>query len=200
MAENTTGKSTRSAKAKETEAAPADNKAEAKSKFTAALEDAKAGVAALGREAQAQADSLKEKAMGKQAEWQSDAKTYGEQAKAKAGEFAAEARAYGDQAKAKAGELATEGKAKTSEALNLLGKVVADNAGTIDEKLGEKYGDYARSAARSIQETAAKIDAKSVEELGDDAKEFVRKSPGLAVGLAAVAGFMVARMFKGPKN
>lgn len=182
MAESTTQKSPRSAKAKAAESAPADNRAEAKSKFTSALEEAKAGVAALGREAQAQADTIKEKAMNKQADWQSDAK------------------AYGDQAKAKAGELATQGKAKTTEALSALGKAVSDNAGLIDDKLGEKYGDYARSAARSIQETAAKIDAKSVEELGEDAKEFVRKSPGLAVGLAAVAGFMIARMFKGSKD
>lgn len=182
MAETTTQKSTRSTKAKTVESAPADNRTEAKSKFTAALEEAKAGVAALGREAQVQADTIKEKAMNKQADWQSEAK------------------AYGEQAKAKAGDLAVQGKAKTSEALNALGKAVSDNAGVIDDKLGEKYGDYARTAARSIQETAAKLDAKSVEELGEDAKEFVRKSPGLAVGLAAVAGFMVARMFKGSKD
>lgn len=182
MAESTTPKSSRSAKAKATESAPADNRAEARSKFTAALEEAKAGVAALGREAQVQADTIKEKAMTKQADWQSEAK------------------AYGDQAKAKAGELATQGKAKTSEALGAFGKAVSDNAGLIDDKLGEKYGDYARSAARSIQETAAKLDAKSVEDLGEDAKEFVRKSPGLAVGLAAVAGFVIARMMKGSND
>lgn len=182
MPESTTQKNTRSAKATIDESAATDNKAEARSKFNAALDEAKAGVAALSREAHAQADSIKEKAMNKQAGWQEDAK------------------AYGEQAKTKAGELATQGKAKTSEALSALGKSVADNAGVIDDKLGEKYGDYARTAARSIQETAAKIDSKSVEELGEDAKEFVRKSPGLAVGLAAVAGFLVARMFKGSKD
>lgn len=109
----------------------------------------------------------------------------------------AEVKAYGEQAKTKAGELAHDGKAKTSEALTSLGKAVTENASKIDDKLGEKYGDYARSAGRSIQETAAKLDAKTVDELGEDAKEFVRKSPGLAVGLAAVAGFVIARMFTG---
>ena len=44
-----------------------------------------------------------------------------------------------------------------------------------------------RSAARSIQETAAKLEAKDLGELGDDVKEFVRKSPGVAIGVAAIA-------------
>ena len=54
---------------------------------------------------------------------------------------------------------------------------MSENAGTIDDKLGAKYGDYARTAARTMQETAAKIDSKDIGELGDDAKEFVRKKP-----------------------
>jgi hypothetical protein len=70
-----------------------------------------------------------------------------------------------------------DGKAKASDALTTLGKVVADNAGLVDGKLGEKYGDYARSAARSIQETAAKLESKDLAELGDEAKSFVRKNP-----------------------
>jgi ElaB/YqjD/DUF883 family membrane-anchored ribosome-binding protein len=51
-----------------------------------------------------------------------------------------------------------------------------------------------------MQETAAKIEAKDLNELGDDAKEFVRKSPALALGIAAVAGFLVSRLFKGGSN
>jgi ElaB/YqjD/DUF883 family membrane-anchored ribosome-binding protein len=74
--------------------------------------------------------------------------------------------------------------------------VVSDNAATIDEKLGAKYGDYARTASRSLQENATKLDNKDLDELGEDAREFVRKSPGLAVGMAAVAGYMVARLFR----
>ena len=48
-----------------------------------------------------------------------------------------------------------------------------------------------------MQETAAKIDSKDLGELGDDARQFVRKSPGLAIGIAAVAGFMLSRLFRG---
>ena len=71
------------------------------------------------------------------------------------------------------------------------------NVAMIDEKVGPKYGDYARSAAKSIQDAADWVEQKDLVELGEDAKEFVRKSPGLAVGLAAVAGFMLARLFRG---
>ena len=92
---------------------------------------------------------------------------------------------------------AREGKARASDGLTTLGKTVSDSAATIDDKLGAQYGDYARSAARTLQNTAAKLDAKDLNELGDDAREFVRKSPAAAVGIAAVAGFFLAKLFRG---
>jgi ElaB/YqjD/DUF883 family membrane-anchored ribosome-binding protein len=152
---------------------------EAKAKFSKAIEEARAGAQALTKEAQAKAG------------------VYKEQLAAKSGDWVVEARDMAGQAKERAGELAKDGKARTSDAISSLGKIVADNAGTIDEKLGTRYGDYARTAARTMQETAARIEAKDLAELGDDAKEFVRKSPGLAIGIAAVAGFLLSRLFKG---
>jgi ElaB/YqjD/DUF883 family membrane-anchored ribosome-binding protein len=154
-------------------------KAEAKAKFSKAIEEAKAGAAALTGEAKAKAGAYKEQLSAKGEDWAADAK-----------DLAA-------QAKDRAADLAKEGKAKTSDAIAGLGKIVSDNAGTIDEKLGTRYGDYARTAARSMQETAAKIEAKDLGELGDDAKKFVREKPGLAIGIAAVAGFFLARLFRG---
>lgn len=152
-----------------------DHRSAAKAKFSQALEQAKAGARELTAEAKGRAT-------------------------ARTSDWADEARNYGEQAKARAGELAVEGKARASDALSGLGKLVSDNAGSIDDRFGAKYGDYARSASRKMQETAAKIDSKSLDELGDDAREFVRKSPGLAVGLAAVAGFMLARLFTSSKD
>ena len=152
---------------------------DAKAKFAQAIDDARAGATLLSKEAQAKAGA------------------YRDQLSAKSGDWVEEARTMADQAKGKAGELAQDGKARTSDAIANLGKIVSQNAGTIDAKLGTRYGDYARTAARSMQETAAKIDSKDLGELSDDAKEFVRKSPGLAVGIAAVAGFFLARLFRG---
>ena len=163
-------------------AAATDNRAEAKGRFNAALQEAKAGAAALRSEA---ADR---------------AAAYRNQARAQSEDWVAEARNYGEQARGKAGELATDGKSKLAEAIAALGRAVFDTAPTVDDKLGAKYGDYARSASQTLQDASARLDAKTVEEIGEDAREFVRKSPGLAVGMAAVGGFLLARLFRGSND
>lgn len=163
-------------------AAPTAPVAEAKSRFNAALEEAKAGAAALRAEAENRLT------------------TVGGRAKDKGGDLVAEAKSYGEQALGKAGELATEGKQVATDAIASLGKAVGTSAAQIDEKLGEQYGDYARKASRTLQETSAKLESKSVEELGEDAREMVRKRPGVAVGIAAVVGFFLARMFRGKRG
>lgn len=165
----------------ETAAEPMAESAAAKEKFAKALEEAKAGAQALGKQAHNTADAYREKITGKSDELIGDAKVLGEQAKEKA--------IY----------LAQDGKTKVVEGISGLSRLVTDNAGMIDEKLGAKYGDYARSAARSMAETAAKLDAKELAELGEDARQAVRKSPALAVGIAATVGFLISRMFKGSK-
>ena len=155
---------------------------EAKSRFNAALEEAKAGAAALRAEAETRIN------------------TAGQQAKGKGTDLVADAKVYGEQALGKAGELAVEGKNAASDAIASLGKVVGESATQIDEKLGEQYGDYARKASRTLVETSAKLEAKSVEELSEDARAAVRKSPGIAVGIAAVFGFFIARLLGGKKG
>ena len=155
------------------------NRAQARSRFGAAIEEARAGVAAL------RADALDKTA------------AYRKTATDNAGDWVEDARTMGAQARKRASELAQDGKTRASDGLASLGKTVSDTAATIDERLGKQYGDYARTAARSIQEAAAKLDAKDLGELGDDARDFIRKSPGAAIGIAAVAGFFLARMFRG---
>lgn len=158
------------------------HRAEAKSRFNSALEEAKAGAAALKAEAADRAVAYRDQAKGRSEDW------------------VAEAKAYGQQAKGRGKELATEGKGKASEALASLSSMVSENAAAIDDKFGVQYGDYARKASRSLQEASVKLDQKSVDDLSEDAREMVRKSPGLAVGIAAVAGFMLARMFRGSRD
>lgn len=173
MAETKTAKPRKTTTRKTAAAKPA-----ATQRFAKALDEAKAGAEALGKQAQERAGAYRAKAASQSNEWLDEAKD------------------LGGQAKDKAFILAEEGKAKASEAISGLGKLVEDNAATIDEKVGPKYGDYARSAARSMQETAEKIDQKDLGELGEDAKQFVRKSPGVAVAMAAAAGFVLARLFR----
>lgn len=147
----------------------------AKERFAKAIEEAKAGVQALGAEAQERADLYREKVTSQSGEWTA-------------------------QAKEKAAGYANEGKTKASEALSGIGKLVSENAGLIDEKVGPKYGDYARSAAQSLQDVSTRLDEKSLDDLAGDAKEFVRQSPGLAIGLAAVGGFLLARLLRGSSD
>jgi ElaB/YqjD/DUF883 family membrane-anchored ribosome-binding protein len=153
-----------------TAAAPS-KRDEAKSRFNAALEEARAGAALLGAEAKERVGA------------------YSEQARTRGDDFAVTA-------KTRAAELAVQGKSKASEALTGLSRMVTENAPTIDENLGPKYGEYARTASRKLEETAQRLDQKSVEELTEDAREMVRKSPAAAVGLAALAGFLLARLLR----
>ncbi|WP_233998212.1 hypothetical protein [Erythrobacter sp. QSSC1-22B] len=159
-----------------------EHRAEAKTRFNAAVQEAKAGAAALRAEAGERASAYRTQARGK-----GDA-------------LATDAKGYGEEAKTKGRELANDGKAKLSGGISSLSRMVADNAHVVDEKLGAQYGDYARTASRSLDDTAARLDQKSIDELTEDGREFVRKSPGLAIGMAAVAGYMLSRIFGGSRR
>ncbi len=96
----------------------------------------------------------------------------------------------------KARSLADEGKARATGALDEFSKLMEDAAGTVDEKLGEQYGQYARSAAKAISGFSDGLRGKEVEDLLADASDFVRKSPAIAIGTAAALGFVLARIVK----
>lgn len=89
-----------------------------------------------------------------------------------------------------------QGLERSSEALANVSRLVGDTAAGLDERLGQEYGDYARKAAGYIEDTANKLAAKDADELIDDARDFVRKSPGVALAGAAVVGFVLARLVK----
>lgn len=150
----------------------------AKNHFAKAVEEALAGARALGGEAQNRAGEYREKLYQKKDGLAGDAKV------------------RTDEYKDKAFGVAIDGKARASSALASLSQLITDNASTLDEKVGVKYGDYARGAAQSVQDVATRLDEKSLDELGEDAKEFVRTSPALALGLAAATGYLLGRVFK----
>jgi len=100
------------------------------------------------------------------------------------------------QAGERARGLVTQGLERTAEALANVSRMVGDTADGIEERLGADYGDYARRAAATIENTANAIAAKDPDELIEDTREFVRNSPGVALAGAAVVGFVVARLVK----
>src|SRR3546814_3271442 len=122
------------------------------------------------------------------------------EASKKASSLKDEASTLAGQASAKARDAATKGKDKAAEAVGSLAKMLEDSAGTVDTKFGKQYGDYARSAASTVAGLASTLDQKDLDELAGTTRDFVKKSPAVAVGAAAVIGFVLARMLKGGSN
>ncbi len=92
--------------------------------------------------------------------------------------------------------LVGQGLERGSEALANVSKLVGDTASGLDERLGEEYGDYARKAATAIDDVANSLASKNPDELIEDTRNFVRKSPGIALAGAAIVGFALARLVK----
>lgn len=107
-----------------------------------------------------------------------------------------EAGKLGRQATEQARGLVDEGKARATGALDEFSRMMDDAANTVDEKLGEQYGQYARNAAGAISGFSDSLRDKDVEELIEDVRDFVRKSPAIAIGTAAALGFVLARVVK----
>ena len=100
------------------------------------------------------------------------------------------------QAADKARGLIGQGLARSSEAIGSVGKLIGDTATGLDERLGSDYGDHARKAASTLDDVAGRLANKDADELIDDTRQFVRKSPGIALAGAAIVGFALARLVK----
>ena len=101
-----------------------------------------------------------------------------------------------DQGVGRVREFATGGKTRATDALEELSRVFADTAETIDERMGRDYGEYARKASDAVSNFADTLRNKEVDDLYEDVTNAVRKSPGVAIGVAAVVGFALARVVK----
>jgi ElaB/YqjD/DUF883 family membrane-anchored ribosome-binding protein len=101
-----------------------------------------------------------------------------------------------EQAADKARGFVGQGLERGSTTLANVSKLIGDTADGLDEKLGSQYGDYARSAATKLEQVAARLADKNPDELIDDTREFVQKSPGIALAGAAVVGFALVRLVK----
>lgn len=115
----------------------------------------------------------------------------------KAAQLRSDASRMTEDAGARAKVMARDGKDKAAGAIASFAKYIEDSATSVDDRLGGQYGDYARSAAASIAGLAATVEKQDVDELIDNTREFVRKSPAIAIGGAAVVGFIMARMLRG---
>lgn len=101
---------------------------------------------------------------------------------------------------AKARTYAEDGKARAGGALEELAKLMTDAAGTVDEKVGPQYGQYARTAADAVSGFSDSLKSKNVDDLIADATGFVKKSPAIAIGTAAAIGFVLIRLVQSSLN
>jgi ElaB/YqjD/DUF883 family membrane-anchored ribosome-binding protein len=121
--------------------------------------------------------------------------------KAKAGQRFEAVREDASEFAGRAGETirdaAGTGKGKAADALHGLADAVRGLAGKVGEGAeGAKAADFARKAADNMDRFSDVIRDKTFDELGADVKSFVRERPAMAVGVAAVVGFALARMLK----
>ena len=98
------------------------------------------------------------------------------------------------QANDKVRAFAEAGKDRATSAIDDFVKMIEDAAGEVDGRLGSQYGDYARSAASGLGSFSESFKGKDVDQIFDEARALVTKSPGVAIGIAAALGFVVARL------
>jgi hypothetical protein len=91
---------------------------------------------------------------------------------------------------------ADDGKGRVTGLLENVSEVINDAARSVDERLGEDYGEHAHRAANAVADFAGRIRDKSVDDIIDDTRDFVRRSPAVAIGIAALAGFALIRVIK----
>jgi uncharacterized protein YjbJ (UPF0337 family) len=145
--------------------------------MAAAVEDAKQ-VAGQAKQAAGEAvDTLKDKALG----------------------LAGEARAQGEEllgtARERAESLAEEGKAAGAEKASVLADAIRNAARDL-EGASPEIAQHVRSAADSVQGIAAALRDRSAGQLFEDVTDFARRQPTAFFGVAALAGFALARFMK----
>lgn len=91
---------------------------------------------------------------------------------------------------------ANTGKDKAADALDSVAKLAEDAAKAVEDRLGGNYGDYARRASTTVSDFATSLKGKEIDDIIEDTKAFVRKSPVVAVGAAAAIGFVLTRLVK----
>lgn len=101
-----------------------------------------------------------------------------------------------EQAGSKARSFVGQGLQTGGTTLTNLSQIVNETVSQIEEKLGPQYGEYARTASQTLDRYAQTLTNKDPDELAEDVRGFVRKSPGVALGAAAVVGFSLVRLLK----
>jgi ElaB/YqjD/DUF883 family membrane-anchored ribosome-binding protein len=96
----------------------------------------------------------------------------------------------------KARSAAEEGKTKAAETLASVSQATRDAAAKLKGGEAAAIADYVERAADSIDDFADRMRMRSVDDLIDDAREIVRRSPVVVIAVAAAAGFLLSRFLR----
>jgi ElaB/YqjD/DUF883 family membrane-anchored ribosome-binding protein len=92
--------------------------------------------------------------------------------------------------------VADDGKDRATGLLDEVAGIIEDAARSIDDRLGAEYGDYAHRASTAVSGFAGRVRDKSVDDIIDDTRDIVRRSPAVAIAAAAVVGFALMRVIR----
>ncbi|WP_426164595.1 hypothetical protein [Sandarakinorhabdus sp. DWP1-3-1] len=92
--------------------------------------------------------------------------------------------------------LADNGKSELANSIDGIVVIIRELAEKAESVGGGPIAGYVRQAADAIGDIQQTIRDTPVEDLIDEGRDLVRRSPGLAVGIAVAAGFLGARLVK----
>lgn len=100
------------------------------------------------------------------------------------------------QATDRARTAASSGKDRATQTLDGLAQAVHDAAGNLEQQVNPQIAQYAHRAADALDNLSERLRNKDVDELLNDAQDFMRRSPAVAIGAAVAVGFALSRFLK----
>lgn len=100
------------------------------------------------------------------------------------------------QAADRARTAAQSGKEKATTTLEGLVQTLHETASRLETQTGPTAAQYAHRAADALDSLATTLRHKDVDQLLDDARNLVRRNPGVAIGAAVAVGFVMSRFLK----
>jgi hypothetical protein len=154
------------------------------------------------RTQEAQEPKVTERAAEVAAGARDEARSVADDARQEAGNVASEAaaqtRAVADEARSALRSQARQGTERAAGALDQAGGRLRSLAQGNPEGAGELRR-YADQAGERLQAAASRLEERGFDGMVDDLQSFARRRPGVFLAVAASAGFVVGRFFRGAK-
>lgn len=93
-------------------------------------------------------------------------------------------------------EIVEDGKAQITSALNEVATAAHEIADKLNDNGGGAVSPYIVKVATTVEGWSHDIQRMTPGDIGNDVRDFARRMPGLAIGLALVSGLIVARLLK----